>query len=382
MTRRTKIFLGILGGVLVVLVLFFGPGVILLEKLGLEPVCLQGEFPKLDVVPCPGRSSNLPTVTPFPLPTPAQETPIPLIFDDDGSPDGLIALLYFLSNPLYEVKAVTVSAGEAHPQIFAQHLANFLAALGEEDIPVGYGRETPLEGDNSFPEPWRDASDGFWDIPLSPAPEVYSPRPAAALIVEILTESTDPMMVFVSGTHTNLAEALRLDPGIRDNIEGVYVMGGSIYVEGNIESDWPEIHNRVAEWNIWVDPVAAGEVFSSGLPLHIVPLDATNQIVWNKNDAQAWVSFEVQKADSAGNILKWMLQSWSLENAYIWDLVAAVAATDPGLCPEEPLAIEVELEPGPKQGQLILTEEPANVLVCLEPIAPQIKLRVSEIFNQ
>ena len=66
------------------------------------------------------------------------------------------------------------------------------------------------------------------------------------------------------------------------------MMGGSIYVPGNIESDWPEIHNSVAEWNIWVDPLAANEVFASGLPLHLVPLDATDQVTWTEADARAW----------------------------------------------------------------------------------------------
>jgi purine nucleosidase/pyrimidine-specific ribonucleoside hydrolase len=305
-----------------------------------------------------------------------------LIFDDDGSPDGVIALLFFLRNPAYDVKAVTVSVGEAHPQIFAKHIAHLLAALGRADIPIGYGRDTPLEGDNAFPEPWREGSDVFWDIPLSRDSASYEPTPAAELIVETLSSSTDPMMVFVSGTHTNLAEALRLDPDIGGHILGVYVMGGSIYVEGNIESDWPEIHNRVAEWNIWVDPAAASEVFASGLPLHIIPLDATNQIVWTEVDAQDWASSAIPETSIAGEILEWMLRSWSLEAAYVWDLVAAAAATDPNLCPEVHLALDVVVVSGSEQGQTIVENEPANAWVCLDPVPMQIKLLVATIMGQ
>ena len=149
-----------------------------------------------------------------------------MIVDDDGSPDGVIALLFFLRNPLYSVEAVTVSQGEAHPEIFARHVTRLLAAVGRPDIPVGAGRATPLEGDNRFPEPWRQASDAFWDVALPEAPTPSEPRPAAALIVERLNSSPRPMAIFVSGTHTNLAEALRLGSGHPRHVRGVYVMGG------------------------------------------------------------------------------------------------------------------------------------------------------------
>lgn len=380
--KRKILFTGsITVGLLILLYFLIGPGVHHLAKLGVEPVCIKGDFPTLKVVPCPEVRSTHPAVTPYPTPTRAQEAPIPMIFDDDGSPDGVIALLFFLRNPLYDVKAVTVSVGEAHPQLFAQHIAHLLAVFGREDIPVGYGHDTPLEGDNAFPEPWRKGSDDFFDLQLPRAPTTYTPRPADELIVETLSTSTDPVMVFVSGTHTNLAGALRLDPGIQENILGVYVMGGSIYVEGNIESDWPEIHNRVAEWNIWVDPLAASEVFNSGLPLHLIPLDATNHVLWTQIDSQVWASSDIPETKTAGETLGWMLRSWGLDAAYVWDLVAAVAATDPNLCPEVHLALDVVLDPGPGQGQTIVADGPENTWVCLDPDSQQIKLRVAAILE-
>ena len=371
---------GIVIGMLIVLLLFAGP---ILTRLGVEPLlCISGELPDLQFGPCLDQADDGPAVTPYPLPTAASEGPIPIIFDDDGSPDGIIALIYFLRNPHFDVRAVTVSQGEAHPQLFAQHITQLLAGFGREDIPVGFGRETPLEGDNAFPEPWREASDLFFQIPLSESPTSSVPRPATELIIEMLTNSTDSMLVFMSGPHTNLAEALRIDPDIRENILGVYVMGGGVYVPGNIEGDWPAIHNTVAEWNIWADPQAAREVFAAGMPLHLVPIDATNQITWTKADAQAWTSAAIPETIMAGEFLDWMLRSWSLDAAYIWDLVAAVAATDPRLCPEVQLALDVNVDPGPDQGQTILTDGTANVWVCLQPDSGQIRARVEGILGK
>lgn len=336
-------------------------------------MCIQGNWPKIKLVPCPQTTTRIEITA---IPTLNKQAPIPIIVDDDGSPDGVIALLYFLRNPLYDVQAVTISSGEAHPDLFAPLMIKFLTELGRAEIPVGAGRASPLEGSNAFPDPWRQASDDFWELTLAQTPTSTEAHQAAELIVETLTNSISPMMIFISGTHTNLAEALRLDPSIKEHIAGVYVMGGSIYIPGNIESDWPSIHNRVAEWDIWVDPVAADEVFGSGLPLHLIPLDATNQVTWTEADALNWASSETSEGVIAADILSWILRSWSTDNAYIWDLASAVIMTDQRLCPEVPLAVDVVVDAGYEQGRTSVGDGTANTLVCLKPDVAQIKLNV------
>jgi purine nucleosidase/pyrimidine-specific ribonucleoside hydrolase len=365
-------------GFIVLLVFFITP---FLQNFGVEiPFCITGQFPVIKFEPCSSQSDLLPDDTHNPLPT-ISENPIPVIFDDDGSPDGMIALTYFLMNPNYDVKAVTISQGEAHPQLFANHMAQLLANLGRSDILVGYGRETPLEGENAFPESWRDGSDQLFGIQLETIGNPITPRPARDLILEILSNSSQPVMMFVSGTHTNLAEVLRDNPDIKQKIASVYVMGGAVHVPGNINHDWPAINNTVAEWNIWVDPMAAHEVFTSGLEIHLVPLDATNQIPWSAKDIGNWTKSKSPEATLAGNFAEMMLGMSPNGKAFIWDLVTAVVATDPTLCPEVPLALDVNLESGPEQGQIILVNEPSNVWICLEPNANQIRSRVEAIFN-
>ncbi len=381
---KKKIFriVAIIVGVLVLLIILIWPAAPLWVRLGAKPVCIQEVQGKIKVVSCPDVLTPKTAVTPYPLPTPGSEGPVPVLFDDDGSPDGMIALLFFLSDPSFEVQAVTISQGEAHPELFAGHVSRILSAFDKSDIPVGYGRDTPLAGDNAFPEPWRDASDVFWNVQLPGAQNAAEPHPAAKLMVDTLMGATQPALVFVSGTHTDLAEALRLEPGIAAHIRGVYMMGGSIYVPGNIESDWPEIHNKVAEWNIWVDPQAASEVFASGLPLHLIPLDATNQVTWSGTDVKAWQVHTTPENTLAGDLVTSLLRSWSVDNIYIWDLVAAVSATDPRLCLETQLSLEVVTAPGLEQGRIAAGKGPANAWVCLNPDAAQIKARVRIIFNQ
>jgi len=131
MKRKSLKIVGIILGVLVFLFILIGPAASLWERMGAEPVCIQGEWPHLKIVSCGGNTAVSPTVTPMALPNLNGQAALPLIVDDDGSPDGTIALLYFLNNPLFDVKAVTISSGEAHPDVFAGHILQLLAGLGK-----------------------------------------------------------------------------------------------------------------------------------------------------------------------------------------------------------------------------------------------------------
>jgi hypothetical protein len=176
MKRKVWIFSAIILGMLMCCLLWVGLPRLSGRNWAWRSFCIQGSWPNLRIVKCPQPTPAAIAVTPMPLPTLSEQGRIPIIVDDDGSPDGVVALLYFLRNPLFDVQAVTVSYGEAHPEIFAGHMAQLLAGFGRGDIPVGAGRAMPLEGNNAFPEPWRASSDEFWGIDL---PKAKGPTPIA-----------------------------------------------------------------------------------------------------------------------------------------------------------------------------------------------------------
>jgi purine nucleosidase/pyrimidine-specific ribonucleoside hydrolase len=369
----------ITSGILAFLLIMIWPMAPLWQRLGAKPKCIKGTWPDLRLTDCAVVEATVATI---PLPQTGADGPIPLIVDDDGSPDGTIALLYFLRNPRFEVKAVTISNGEAHPEKFAPKVAKILAAFGRADIPVGYGKDSPLAGENAFPDAWRQASDDFWGLSLPQAESPFQPVPAAKLIAETISKSDRPVTVFVSGSHTNMAEALRLEPSIAEKIGDVFIMGGGVNVPGNIHSDWPALKNETAEWNIWVDPQAAKEVFESGLRLHLIPLDATRQVGWRQTDIRAWESKSSPESGLAHDLGQWMLDNWSPEGVMIWDLVAALQATDQALCPEVQMALEVVTTPGPEEGRTKTVNGPANMAVCLEPDPALVKALAASVFKQ
>jgi len=138
MKRKVLMIIGIVLGVLVLAIILIWPAAPLWARLGAKPMCIQGSLPKIKFVSCPQTTTVRVEITPFPTLT--GQAPIPVIVDDDGSPDGVIALLYFLSNPLYDVRAVTISSGEAHPDPFAPQIIKLLTELISPSVRV----EPPL----------------------------------------------------------------------------------------------------------------------------------------------------------------------------------------------------------------------------------------------
>ena len=131
-----------------------------------------------------------------------------------------------------------------------------------------------------------------------------------------------------------------------------------------------------------MDPVAAKEVFASGIPLHLIPLDATKQVVWTPSDLPAWNLSNSAEGIMAGTLLQWMLDSWSPKGVYIWDLVAAIQATDAAICPEVSLPVNIVTSAGLEQGRTAVVKGVPNVAVCLNPDAGQVKALAASILGR
>jgi pyrimidine-specific ribonucleoside hydrolase len=304
-----------------------------------------------------------------------------VIFDDDGSPDGTTALLYLLSNPGASVRAVTISHGEAHPQIYIQHMGRMIDNFGIKGIPLGAGQDGPLSGNNEFPEWLRQSANNFWGLSLPNAQKTYPVQDAAQLMVSILKQAVEPITIFVSGPCTDLARALKIDPNIQKNINSVFIMGGAIYTPGNLSDLLPNPANKVAEWNIYADPQAAEEVFTSGLDIFLVPLDATNQVKITMADTQQWRSGG-KIAYFTADIYDMLLKSSNKPNVAIWDLMTSEIMVKPDLCGFQPLHLDVNTKTGDTSGQtIVLPTGKPNINVCLKPNAGLIKQTLVDIFS-
>jgi purine nucleosidase/pyrimidine-specific ribonucleoside hydrolase len=325
----------------------------------------------------------------------ASLTPTPLIVDDDGSQDGLAALAYMLANPNFDVQAITMSHGVARPESedFQNGLKRMLGRLEATDIPVGIGSPVPLDGNNAFPDFIRNDADNFF-APFVTLPEEIPSiefEEAAELIVETVKNSPEPVAILSTGSLTNIAEALRIDPSIINNIEVLQIMGGAVFVPGNLGvlPEAPFSTNTVAEFNIWVDPLAASEVFEAGeagLNIQLTPLDATNKIAFDREDYEAWLATGTPESILAAQLLDFSLVvvGGDVNPNPLWDMVAAINLSESAFSPETPLHIEVDTEsaPGATQGQTnAVSGLPPNVFVSLDPSFDNLPFNASEVFS-
>lgn len=182
-----------------------------------------------------------------------------ILIDTDTASDDAVALIMALRSMAVEVVAITVVAGNVGVEQATSN-ALYTCELCDSEIPVYSGAAHPLRRELVTAD-WFHGADGLGDHGYMPArrkPEVErGPEAIARLVAE------NPGIEIVTlGPLTNIALALRLNPGLVRNVSRCTVMGGAPCCEGNV--------TPAAEFNIWVDPEAASEVFRSGLPIEMV----------------------------------------------------------------------------------------------------------------
>jgi pyrimidine-specific ribonucleoside hydrolase len=283
-------------------------------------------------------------------PLPASSTPRPVIIDTDMAPDDWMAILFLLQRPEIEVQAITVTGtGEAHCDPGVQNALGLVALSGESGIPVACGRETPLQGDNVFPEAWRQAADTMTGLSLPPVEPPETDQDAVALLAHILGQSPQKVTMLVLGPLTNLADGLQKDPDFLANTEMIYIMGGALNVTGNVW--YSGIDNQVAEWNIYIDPLAAQIVFESGVPLTLVPLDATNKVPANLEFVRLLqANRHTPEADFVYQILQQKMADMANETYSFWDPLAAGLLADESLGYFKEGPVKIYAAPGPSNG--------------------------------
>lgn len=303
-------------------------------------------------------------------PTSFTGTVRPVIIDTDMDANDWMAILYILNRPDIHVIAITVSGtGEAHCEPGIKNALNLAALAGQSQIPVSCGRTTPLQSDHAFPADWRTRVDSLAGLTLPDNPTSPSDQPAVELITSLVQASPTKVTLLALGPLTNLAEALAASPEMMENIEMVYIMGGAVDVPGNVGASNAGIDNQAAEWNIYVDPHAAAVVFQSGVPVTLIPLDATNyvpvtgdfvkRLKADRTSPEAQFVYEVLSQTQYADFVK-------MGSYYFWDPLAAVILTDPSLAAFEDRKITVIETEGNQSGRTQADESGSPIRVAVD----------------
>ncbi len=261
--------------------------------------------------------------------------PKSVIFDTDPGIDDAMALWLLARHPAVQLRAITTVFGNA-PLASTSRNALRLAALMGLRLPVAAGAAAPLRlaAEQGFPAHVHgDDGLGGMALHLPPPAQSLDPRPAYQLICDAVNEAPGEISLVAVGPLTNLALALRHDPGIAAKVAQVVVMGGAFGVKGHSGNVTP-----VAEANIVNDPEAADLVFTADWPVTLIGLDITQEVVMREAD----LAFMRGKGGERGRVGDFLWQATrhyqdfyherdGIGGIYAHDASAAAFCIDPSL---------------------------------------------------
>lgn len=300
----------------------------------------------------------------------AQPKKIKVIADQDSAgPEGtnLLSLLMLLRAPQVDLLGITTVSGDQWVEPATVFALWATEQTGRTDVPVIKGAEQPLLNTQREQE-LREAIYGSligWHGSFNPdAPKPsetwmppggfpkVKPKPgrAADFIIDTIRANPGEVVLYCGGPLTNVALAVRLDPGIVPLTKAIYIMGGS-------SSGGPEL-------NWWWDPEAAAIVLRAPWKETVVtPFEV---------GAQVWSSERLmQQVVKAGGPLARHVQKVYLETppppgtsmwSMMWDELTVASLIDPTVIKRsETMYLDVALEHGPKYGDTVVWKQPADV---------------------
>ncbi len=197
-----------------------------------------------------------------------------VIFDTDIGIDDAMALLFLHYAPDVELRAIVSGFGNANIDTTTRN-ALYLCERFGISAPVYRGAAAPLGASTltGYPD-FVHGSNGLGEIEIPAIASREETLDGAAALVQLVTENPGGISIVAVGRMTNLALSLELCPELPELVREVVVMGGAFGFNGHRGNVSP-----VAEANIAGDPVAADRVFTSGLPVTIVGLDVTREVI-------------------------------------------------------------------------------------------------------
>ncbi len=196
----------------------------------------------------------------------------PIIIDTDPGIDDAVAILLALAAPEeLEVLGIVAVAGNLPLAQTERNARRICELAGRADIPVYAGCARPMLRSLATAE--HIHGETARDRLLLPEPTMaLRPRHGVDFLIEPLRAAkTNKITLCALGPLTNIAMALLKAPEIAGKIAELVIMGGACFELGNV--------TPAAEFNIHVDPHAAAIVVDSGIPITMIPLDVTHQVL-------------------------------------------------------------------------------------------------------
>lgn len=308
---------------------------------------------------------------------------IPVHLDCDTGIDDALAIAQLLSRTDVDLVGISTVSGNIDAAQAAVNTRNLLALAGRGDVPVAAGPDDPLVGEYRGGAAHVHGENGIGGVRLPAADEAMiqpardedgRPLSGPELIVRSAREHAGALELVAVCPLTNLARALALDPELAHRVRRVTVMGGAVWVPGNITEH--------AEANIMNDPEAAQIVLDAPWPVTLVPLDVTLAHTIGVDEqralAERGTAFHAALADMLHAYLDFYQGVFGERRSALHDPLAAMLATgDASPSTVRRTALAVEPSTSGARGRTVPVPEgrPIDVVTAVQDTVDVVLMR-------
>lgn len=266
--------------------------------------------------------------------------PRKIIIDTDPGQDDAVAILLALASPELDVLGICAVAGNV-PLALTERNARVVCELAaRRDVKVFAGCDAPLRRKLVTAEHVHGKT-GLDGIRLPEPDMALSPGHGVDFLIDTLrSEPAGTVTLCPLGPLTNIASAFLKAPDIVSRIGEIVLMGGAYFQVGNI--------TPTAEFNIFVDPEAAGIVFGSGAPLVVMPLDVTHKALTNRARVEAFRNLGTYAGAAVASwtdfFERFDMAKYGSEGAPLHDPCVIAYLLDPGLFRGRHINVEIETQ--------------------------------------
>ena len=270
-----------------------------------------------------------------------------MIIDCDPGVDDAMAII--AAARWADLVGITTVAGNVPLEHTTANACRLRSMLGL-DVEIHAGADGPLVGEQEFARHVHGET-GLGDVVLPEPDRGPDSEDAVAYLVET-TRSEEGLHLVPIGPLTNVALALRADPGLAHRVASITLMGGSALGVGNVSA--------AAEFNAFADPEAADQVFRSGAKLRMLGLNLTHQVRMGAIHAAECQTIDSPVGDAMAGLLEFYtvfhLAEEDVADGPVHDPCAVLAVTHPELFTLEARSVQVELAGTHTRGMTLVDE--------------------------
>jgi len=283
-----------------------------------------------------------------------------LIIDTDPGIDDAVAIAICLFSEKLKVELISSVAGNVDVEKTTKNILKLLKFY-KKKIPVAKGSAYPLikvptYATNVHGESGMDGYD-FKEVDES----LLLPDNAIVAMANTIKKAKEKVTILAIGPLTNIALLLKTFPEVKEKIEEIVLMGGSL-TRGN--------NGVMSEFNINQDPHAAKIVFNSGVKLVIAPLDVGLKALIYPSDSE-----KIKNMNESGKMLYSLFshyRSFGLKNGLkMYDSCAVAYLLKPEMFEIVETFVDVEINGEYTSGVTVIDlknylKRSANALVCVD----------------